>query len=77
MSILKYWLNIDYPSKYVMFHRESCILCKPYQQKNKGVNELLSNGGWYDFTSMEDARAFYEKHYSSFKWNACKRCCTK
>jgi len=75
VSVLKFWLNIDYPSKYVMLHMESCILCKPYNQKNKGVNKLGPNGGWYEFESVEAARSLYEKYYATFRWNECKRCC--
>jgi len=77
MSLLKYWLNIDYPSKYAMLHLESCVHCKPYNQKNKGVNKLLPNGGWYEFDSVEAAKALYGKYYASFHWHECKRCCSK
>jgi hypothetical protein len=74
---MKFWLNIDFPSKSVILHRESCIVCKPYSQKNKGVNKLMPNGGWYEFESIEAANALYEKYYSSFRWNECKRCFKK
>ena len=75
--MLKYWLNIDFPSKTVTLHKDSCMLCKPYEQKNKGVNKLLPNGGWYDFKTIEAAKALYEKYYDSFRWHECKRCCTE
>ena len=71
---MKYWLNIDFPSKTVMLHRETCILCKPYEQKNKGVNKLSLNGGWYEFESVEAAKAVHEKYYEFFRWYECKRC---
>jgi hypothetical protein len=71
---MNFWLNIDFPSKTVMLHRESCIVCKPYSQKSKGVNKLLPNGGWYEFESIEAAKALYDKYYASFSWNECKRC---
>jgi hypothetical protein len=74
---LKYWLNIDFPSRYVMLHKESCIFCRPHEQKNKGVNEIRLNGGWYEFKSMEAAETYYEMHYTSFRWNKCKRCSPK
>lgn len=60
-----------------MLHRGSCMLCMPYKQKSKGVNKLGPNGGWYEFESIEAAKALYEKYYGSFRWNECKRCFKK
>ncbi len=53
------------------------MLCMPYKQKSKGVNKLGPNGGWYEFESIEAAKALYEKYYGSFRWNECKRCFKK
>ena len=78
VHILKYWLNLDTPSKYATLHLESCKSCKPYQQKNKGINEIVRGwGGWFEFDSFEMAKMFYEKHYPSFIWHLCMLCCPK
>jgi len=74
---MKYWLNVDKPTRFAKLHRETCVFCKPLHQTFKGVNRLSYNGGWFEFNSKEEAYAFYLANLSQIMWRPCKKCMTK
>ena len=71
---MRYWLNIDRPTRFAKLHRESCRFCKPQDQFYKGVNSLKDNGGWFMFNAQEEAYAFYLENFSRFYWKQCRIC---
>ena len=59
---MKFWVNVDKPTKRCVIHREECR----YEQAKsgtplKGINELKRDGGWIPFNSIGEAQNYYER----------------
>jgi hypothetical protein len=74
MGTMKYWLNIDKPTRFAKLHRDTCRFCKPYAQNFKGINEVNDHGGWFEFNSPEEAYAFFRDNFPQTLWQPCKKC---
>ncbi len=69
-----HWMNVDFPNQSCTAHYRSCSYAKPYETANKGVKKELSDGGWFEFTTLEEAEANHQKNYSHLKFNKCQKC---
>lgn len=69
-----FWLNVDFPTGLVKLHRSSCRHCTPGQGLYKKVNKIGKNGGWFSFSTPEDAKQYYDEKESEMIWQPCKVC---
>jgi hypothetical protein len=69
-----YWVNVDMGTKVAKLHRETCIWCRPRDQRVKGVNEMTGSGGWFRFESAGEAERFCQELDLSLLWSPCKFC---
>jgi len=72
----KIWINEDKPTKTCTIHTdESCFYVKSKEASPfKGVEEQKRDGGWFSFSSGDDARDWCESNYPDFKIKTCKLC---
>jgi hypothetical protein len=60
---LKYWLNIDTPTKSFL-HIEGCRFeVNKKTTPLKGIEELKKDGGWLSFSSISEAKKYFEQKY--------------
>ena len=62
-NCLKYWLNVDIPTKSFL-HSEGCRFeVGKKATPHKGIGELKRDGGWLSFSSILEAKKFFEQKY--------------
>ncbi|PVX25379.1 MAG: hypothetical protein CW691_04785 [Candidatus Bathyarchaeum sp.] len=60
---MKYWLNVDTPDKSLL-HIEGCQYeVNKKETPNKGIEELKKHGGWLSFSSISEAKKYFEQKY--------------
>jgi hypothetical protein len=69
-----YLLNIDNPTRSCTLHEANCNFVLLRDTNRKGVEKMLSDGGWFGFNSKEEALAEYENNYPKFKLKKCEKC---
>ena len=57
---MDYWLNIDLSTRIAKLHKEACRYCTPYEQSSKPINQMNTNGGWFEFESPREALRYYQ-----------------
>lgn len=57
------WINIDIPTKVFGIYYEN----KSRNPKYKGINQMLRDGGWFEYESYQEAINLYKREYPSFK----------
>jgi hypothetical protein len=70
----RFWLNVDFPTGLAKLHRSSCRHCTPGQGLYKEVNKIGKNGGWFSFSTPEEAKKYYNENESDMIWQPCKVC---
>jgi hypothetical protein len=69
-----YRMNIDNPTRSCTIHAASCNTVLLRNTNRKGIEKMLTDGGWFGFNSMEEALAEYENNYSKFELKECRKC---
>jgi hypothetical protein len=71
---MDYWLNIDLSTRIAKLHKETCRYCTPYEQSSKPINQMNTNGGWFEFESPKEAQRYYHDKKLNLFWQPCKVC---
>ena len=69
-----FWLNVDKINNIWKLHRESCRHAKPQDTEFKGKEEMKRNGGWFKFSSIQEAYEFFKRNNEDAVWQPCKVC---
>ena len=70
-----FWLNIDKGTGVWKLHKETCQHCIPHGTALKGVNNMKSDGGWFQIKSYQSAYKFFQSdHAHKEYWQPCKDC---
>jgi len=61
---VKFWVNVDKPTKKCIIHREGCR----YEQAKtetplKGIGELKDDGGWVSFPSRGEVENYCKREW--------------
>jgi hypothetical protein len=69
-----FWLDVDLLTQTATLHRGECILIVPKTTKQKGVNEIRADGGWFTFESAGEAMRFHKDKRLSGDVKTCLLC---
>lgn len=69
-----YWLDVDKAAETSTVHRGECIHAVPDARGNKGVNEMLRDGGWFSFPSVGEAMRFHKERRLTGRVTMCSVC---
>lgn len=68
-------LNIDKPKLTAVLHEEYCpIVPKPHGTELKPVGSFGRDGGWFNVTSVGEAKAMAEREFPRAVFKLCSRC---
>ncbi len=72
-----YWMNVDIPTRQCTLHRSGCTYerrkrATPY----KGIGHLGRDGGWLSFSSEQEARDYFSRHFlpQGYQFVRCSYC---
>jgi hypothetical protein len=72
---LRYWLNIDKPSKKCILHTEGCTYeTNKEATPNKGLGEIKRDGGWLSFSSRQETSAYFKHKWASRGYELSEGC---
>jgi len=72
---LRYWLNIDKPTKKCVLHIEGCTYeVEKEATPLKGIEEIKKHGGWLSFSSRQEALAYFKHKWASVGYELSERC---
>lgn len=69
-----YLMNIDNPTRSYTLHEANCNTVLLRDTYRKGIEKMLTDGGWFGFNSKEEAIAEHENYYSKYKFTECGKC---
>jgi hypothetical protein len=74
-SSLRYWLNIDKPTKKCVLHTEECTyVVEKEATPKKGVGEITKDGGWLSFSSRQETSAYFKHKWASRGYEVSEGC---
>lgn len=72
---IKYWLNVDKPTKKCTLHTEGCT----FEKKKKGtlfkeIGDIKKHGGWMAFSTVESAQVYFKQEWNKQGFELSKVC---
>jgi len=72
-----YWVNIDKTKRRCTVHSEVCRYSREKRETSlKGIGAIKRAGGWMPFTSIEEARTYFDEnwHRPRYTYSICPFC---
>lgn len=66
------YVNVDRPLKRCVIHQQHCTHI--YARKNKALNEMGPDGGWFEFATYGDASKFFLERGKPYGIERMKQC---
>ncbi|MDC3417593.1 hypothetical protein [Aquibacillus salsiterrae] len=71
------WLNVDFPTKKLTLHENTCIFIPSKESKHKGIYGFLRDGGWLYFDTRYEALIETAHKHPGFACGSCMWCASK
>jgi hypothetical protein len=68
------WLNVDFPDRLCTVHKSSCAYVLHEETPLKGIRQMKDDGGWYDFTKVDEAESWSALNYPQYQFKKCGKC---
>jgi hypothetical protein len=68
------WVNVHFPDKLCTAHKSTCGHVLQEETSLKGIREIRGDGGWYDFTIVDEALLWSKNNYPHYEFKKCGKC---
>ncbi|MDD9271482.1 hypothetical protein ACFPES_31050 [Paenibacillus sp. GCM10023248] len=68
------WVNVHFPDKLCTAHKPTCGHILQEETSLKGIREIRGDGGWYDFTIVDEAFLWSKNNYPHYEFKKCGKC---
>lgn len=68
------WVNVHIPDKLCTAHKSTCGHVLQEETSLKGIREMRGDGGWYDFSLMDEASTWSKTNYPEYPFKKCGKC---
>lgn len=72
---MRYWLNVDKPTKKCTMHVEGCIFeLEKRETPLKGIGRIKRDGGWFSFSSLQEIKNYFDEEWASRGYELSEKC---